>query len=131
MIKKEKKAEEKLKQINIAYETLLNNKERSTNFSHNYHNFYQENETAIFKMKIVKRELLRKYQAKKYKITLSKWVSYINEIILEFTVKSCSTVYEVNYNYQEALKHIVNVYKKLQREFYEKYIINEVLFLKQ
>ncbi len=120
-----KKAEDKLKQINIAYETLLNNKERNTNFSHTYHNYYQENRTAVFNQKITKRELLRKYQAKKYKITLSKWVSYINDIILDFSVKAYNTVDEVNYNYQEALRRIVNVYKELQREFFEKHIINE------
>lgn len=120
-----RKAEEKLKQINIAYETLLNNKNRNANFNYTYHNYYQENRTAVFNQKISKRALLIKYRAKKYKITLSKWASYINEIILEFTVEAYNTVDEVNSSYQEALKRIVNLYKELQREFFEKHIINE------
>ena len=110
-----RKAEEKLKQINIAYETLLNNKKRNANFNYTYHNYYQENRTAVFNQKMAKKELLRKYQAKKYEITLSKWVSYINVIILAFSSKAYTTVDEVNLSYQEALKRIVNLYKELQR----------------
>lgn len=67
---------------------------------------------------MAKKELLRKYQAKKYEITLSKWVSYINVIILAFSSKAYTTVDEVNLSYQEALKRIVNLYKELQREFF-------------
>ena len=118
------KAEEKLKQINIAYETLLNNRDRNANFNYTYHNYYQENRTVFFKQKMAKKAL-KKYQAKRYEITLSKWVSYINQIILEFSAKTYNTVDEVNYNYQEALRRIVNLYKELQREFFEKHIINE------
>ena len=118
------KAEEKLKQINIAYETLLNNRDRNANFNYTYHNYYQENRTVFFKQKMAKKAL-KKYQAKRYEITLSKWVSYINYIILDFYAKTYNTVDEVNYNYQEALRRIVNLYKELQREFFEKHIINE------
>ena len=76
-------------------------------------------------MKIAKKELLRKYQAKKYKITLSIWVFYIDEIILDFTVKDYSTVDEINYNYQKALENIISIYKEFEEEFYEKNQINK------
>ena len=123
--KERNKAEEKLKQINIAYETLLNNRDTNANFNRTYNNYYQENRAVVFNQKILKRALLRKYRAKKYEITLSKWASHINQIILEFTVEAYNTVDEVNSSYQEALKRIVNLYKELQREFFEKNIINE------
>lgn len=120
-----KKAEDKLKQINIAYEILLNNIEINTNFSQTYDNYYQDNRTVVFNMKIAKKELLRKYQAKKYKITLSIWVFYIDEIILDFTVKDYSTVDEINYNYQKALENIISIYKEFEEEFYQKNQINK------
>lgn len=52
-----KKAEEKLKQINIAYETLLNNKDRSD---------YKENVDVVFNYMMERIEVLKIYQLKKY-----------------------------------------------------------------
>ena len=49
------KAEEKLKQINIAYETLLNNKDRSD---------YKENVDVVFNYMMERIEVLKIYQLK-------------------------------------------------------------------
>lgn len=49
----------------------------------------------------------------------------MNEIIFAFLLKDYNTVDEVNFSYQKALKRIVNLYKELQREFYEKHLIKE------
>lgn len=119
------KAEEKFKQINIAYQTLLNNRDRNANFNRTYHNYYQENRIVVSHHMMAKKALLEKYESKWYRNILSKWVSYMYNIIYDFSSKTYNTVEEVNYNYQEALKRIVNLYRELQREFFEKHIINE------
>lgn len=61
------KAEEKLKQINIAYETLLNNKEKNTNFNYTYHNYDKENRDEVFNQKMAKKELLNNIKQKSTK----------------------------------------------------------------
>ena len=121
------KAEEKLKQINIAYETLLNNKDRNANFSHTYHNYYQENRAVVFNYKMEKIELLKKYQLKKYKesFPLKIYILYMSEIISIFSSTNYTTIKEVNDNYQEALRDIVMVYKTFQQEFYKEHNINK------
>ena len=111
-----KKAEEKLKQINIAYETLLNNKDRSD---------YKENTDIVFNYKMEKIEGLKKYQFKKYGQLFPNYVFYINEIIRNFSQKTYNTVSDVDSNYLSALTKIIIVYKDFEKEFYEKNGINK------
>lgn len=110
------KAEEKLKQINIAYETLLNNKDRSD---------YKENTDIVFNYKMEKIEVLKKYQFKKYGQLFPNYVFYMNEIIRVFGAKLYNTVGEVDSNYQSALTKIMILYKDFEKEFYEKNGINK------
>ncbi len=110
------KAEEKLKNINLAYETLLNNKDRSD---------YQENIDVVFNYKMEKIEVLKKYQFKKYGQLFPNYVFYMNEIIRVFGAKLYNTVGEVDSNYQSALTKIMILYKDFEKEFYEKNGINK------
>lgn len=114
--KERKKAEDKLKQINIAYETLLNNKDRSD---------YKENIDIVFNYKMEKIEGLKKYQIKKYGQLFPNYVFYINEIIRIFGTKLYNTVREVDCSYNNSLTEILKVYLKFQNEFYQRYNIDE------
>lgn len=111
-----KKAEEKLKQINIAYETLLNNKDRSD---------YKENVDVVFNYMMERIEVLKIYQLKKYVQLFPNYVFYINEIIRNFSQKTYNTVSDVDSNYLSALTKIIIVYKDFEKEFYEKNGINK------
>ena len=111
-----KKAEEKLKQINIAYETLLNSEYRSD---------YQENIDLVLNYKLEKIEGLKKYQIKKYGQLFPNYVFYINEIIRIFGTKMYNTVREVDCSYNNSLTEILKVYLKFQNEFYQKHNIDE------
>ncbi len=110
------KAEEKLKNINLAYETLLNNKDRSD---------YQENIDVVFNYMMERIEVLKIYQLKKYVQLFPNYVFYINEIIRNFSSKTYNTVSEVDSNYLSALTKIIMVYKDFEKEFYEKNGINK------
>ena len=110
------KAEEKLKNINLAYETLLNNKDRSD---------YQENIDVVFNYMMERIEALKIYQLKKYVQLFPNYVFYINEIIRNFSSKTYNTVSEVDSNYLSALTKIIIVYKDFEKEFYEKNGINK------
>ena len=110
------KAEEKLKNINLAYETLLNNKDRSD---------YQENIDVVFNYMMERIEALKIYQLKKYVQLFPNYVFYINEIIRNFSSKTYNTVSEVDSNYLSALTKIKMVYKDFEKEFYEKNGINK------
>ena len=110
------KAEEKLKNINLAYETLLNNKDRSD---------YQENIDVVFNYMMERIEVLKIYQLKKYVQLFPNYVFYINEIIRNFSSKTYNTVSEVDSNYLSALTKIKMVYKDFEKEFYEKNGINK------
>ena len=114
--KERKKAEDKLKQINIAYETLLNNKDRSD---------YKENIDIVFNYKMEKIEGLKKYQIKKYGQLFLFYFFYINEIIRIFGTKLYNTVREVDCSYNNSLTEILKVYLKFQNEFYQRYNIDE------
>ncbi len=114
--KERKKAEEKLKQINIAYETLLNSEDRSD---------YQENIDLVLNYKLEKIEGLKKYQIKKYGQLFPNIVFYINEIIRIFGTKMYNTVREVDCSYNNSLTEILKVYLKFQNEFYQRYNIDE------
>lgn len=114
--KERNKAEDKLKQINIAYETLLNNKDRSD---------YKENIDIVFNYKMEKIEGLKKYQIKKYGQLFPNYVFYINEIIRVFGTKMYNTVREVDCSYNNSLTEILKVYLKFQNEFYQKHNIDE------
>ena len=114
--KERKKAEEKLKQINIAYETLLNSEDRSD---------YQENIDLVLNYKLEKIEGLKKYQIKKYGQLFPNIVFYINEIIRIFGTKMYNTVREVDCSYNNSLTEILKVYLKFQNEFYQKHNIDE------
>lgn len=111
-----KKAEEKLKQINIAYETLLNNKDRSD---------YKENVDVVFNYMMERIEVLKIYQLKKYVQLFPNYIFYINEIIRNFSQKTYNTVSDVDSNYLSALTKIIIVYKDFEKEFYEKNGINK------
>ncbi len=111
-----KKAEDKLKQINIAYETLLNSEDRSD---------YQENIDLVLNYKLEKIEGLKKYQIKKYGQLFPNSVFYINEIIRIFGTKMYNTVREVDCSYNNSLTEILKVYLKFQNEFYQRYNIDE------
>ena len=110
------KAEEKLKDINLAYETLLNSKDRSD---------YQENIDVVFNYMMERIEALKIYQLKKYVQLFPNYVFYINEIIRNFSSKTYNTVSEVDSNYLSALTKIKMVYKDFEKEFYEKNGINK------
>lgn len=114
--KERNKVEEKLKQINIAYETLLNNKDKSD---------YQENIDLVLNYKLEKIEGLKKYQIKKYGQLFPNYVFYINEIIRIFGTKLYNTVREVDCSYNNSLTEILKVYLKFQNEFYQKHNIDE------
>lgn len=114
--KERNKAEDKLKQINIAYETLLNNKDRSD---------YKENIDLVLNYKLEKIEGLKKYRIKKYGQLFPNIVFYINEIIRIFGTKMYNTVREVDCSYNNSLTEILKVYLKFQNEFYQKHNIDE------
>ena len=117
-------AEEKLKQINIAYETLLNNESKNTNFSHTYHDYYQESKIAVLYYKKEKQQILKGYKPKKY-VPSFKWFVEIEIIINIFGYGDYATISEVDSNYQIALNQIKEVYINYQKEFYEKNGINK------
>lgn len=114
--KEKSNAEERLKQINIAYETLLNNKDRSD---------YKENIDIVFNYKMEKIGGLKKYQFKKYGQLFPNYVFYINEIIRIFGAKLYNTVREVDCSYNNSLTEILKVYLKFQNEFYQRHNIDE------
>lgn len=110
------KAEEKLKNINLAYETLLNNKDRSD---------YQENIDVVFNYMMERKWVLEKYQFKKYEQLFPNYAFYMYEVIMDFSSKTYNTVSEVDSNYLSALTKIIIVYKDFEKEFYEKNGINK------
>ena len=110
------KAEEKLKDINLAYETLLNSKDRSD---------YQENIDVVFNYMMERKWVLEKYQFKKYEQIFPNYAFYMHEVIMNFSSKTYNTVSEVDSNYLSALTKIIIVYKDFEKEFYEKNGINK------
>lgn len=110
------KAEEKLKDINLAYETLLNSKDRSD---------YQENIDVVFNYMMERKWVLENYQFKKYEQIFPNYAFYMHEVIMNFSSKTYNTVSEVDSNYLSALTKIIIVYKDFEKEFYEKNGINK------
>ena len=94
------KAEEKLKDINLAYETLLNSKDRSD---------YQENIDVVFNYMMERKWVLENYQFKKYEQIFPNYAFYMHEVIMNFSSKTYNTVSEVDSNYLSALTKIIIV----------------------
>ena len=111
-----RQAEEKLKNINLAYETLLNNKDRGS---------YQESRNSVFNYKKEKQQTLEKYRPQKYKHFFRGYCFMIDAFIKNFVMKDYNTISEVNNSYHKVLEEIIDVYKTLETEFYKDNNINK------
>lgn len=111
-----RQAEEKLKNINLAYETLLNNKDRGS---------YQESRNSVFNYKKEKQQTLEKYRPQKYKHFFRGYCFIIDAFIKNFVMKDYNTISEVNNSYHKVLEEIIDVYKTLETEFYKDNNINK------
>lgn len=112
---------EKIKTINLAYETLL---EKRDNYNFDDKKSY-ESKVKVFEYKISKTKILEKYKINRNEHIFIDYANYINETIMLFISKEYNTVDEVEHNYQDTINKIISIYKEIEQSFYTKYKIDK------